>query len=94
MNANVDLNIIIQKLLNDTYGLIFLCSIIFLVILAMVIYFVAKSGLISEIKNYLEYRNKSEQDRLKNQENLLNDSLFKNVKSELEYHFNIEKIQK
>ncbi|OUY08723.1 hypothetical protein [Acinetobacter populi] len=94
INAELDLNAIIEKLLNDTYGLIFLCIIIFLVILTVFVYFIAKSGLISEIKNYLEYRNKSEQDRLKNQNDLLAMASFKPIENELKYHFDIERIQK
>lgn len=94
VNAELDLNIIVNKLIGNTYGVVFLCLIGVFIIIVVSIYFIAKSGFLTEVRAFLEYKIKNESNKIKNKEDIMNEPAINYIKEDIQYHNNVEKLQK
>ncbi|MGD9699298.1 MULTISPECIES: hypothetical protein [unclassified Acinetobacter] len=56
LNAELNLNQFALKILESAYGLEFTCVIIFLIVVVASIYFIAKSGVITGLREFSEHR--------------------------------------
>lgn len=93
INANIDLNTVILRLLESPVGLVFLCLIMLGILLVFAIYFIAKSGFISGLREHSEHRNKKINDQITEQEKLLNDTFLTDFKDQLTYHIKVSKLE-
>ncbi|MND72387.1 hypothetical protein D3C80_639350 [compost metagenome] len=55
-NTDLDLNNIASIILGSTYGLEFICVLLVIFVLVASIYFIAKSGFISSLREHSEHR--------------------------------------
>ncbi|MDX8254691.1 hypothetical protein [Acinetobacter pittii] len=79
INAEVDLNPLLQRIVESSGGLIFCSAVILILVFVIAIYFIAKSGVINSIREHQEYKVKRANDEIKYQEELLKDDSFKNI---------------
>jgi uncharacterized membrane protein len=92
INANVDLNSVVNKIQNSAYGIEFICAITTIIILVTCIYFLAQTGVFSGIRDFSDYRRKKRNEIIAEQERLLEDEFLKEYSSELEYHIKASKL--
>ena len=71
VDAKVDFTAILSEIMKSEYGLVFICSLLFLIVLAAFLYMFGKSGIISHFKIYTEYSNKKFLRENKKKEDLL-----------------------
>ncbi|MDC5474603.1 DUF4747 domain-containing protein, partial [Acinetobacter baumannii] len=83
VNAELDLNIIVNKLIGNAYGVFFLCLIGIFIILVVSIYFIAKSGFLNEVRAFLEYKIKNESNKIKNKEDIMNEPAINYIKEDI-----------
>lgn len=94
LNAELDLNIFLEKLLENPYGLAF-CSVIILIVLFIVgMYFFTRLGILNNIREHQEYKIKRVNEEIKYQEELLKDESFKKYKSKIKYNLDVERLGK
>src|SRR5690606_7127949 len=92
LNAELNLNQFALKILESAYGFEFICVIIFIIVVVASIYFIAKSGGISGLREYSEHRWRKQNEHINEQENLLiGDSLLE-FSDELKYHLKVSKL--
>lgn len=92
LNAEINLNQFALKLLESTYGLEFICVLIFLVVMVSSIYFLAKSGVISGLRDYSDYKRRKKNEYIDEQENLLKEDTLTEFSNELKYHLKVAKL--
>lgn len=92
LNAELNLNQFALKILESTYGLEFICVIIFLVVIVASIYFIAKSGLISGLREHGEHKRRKRNEHINEQENLLIGDMLLEFSDELKYHLKVSKL--
>lgn len=92
-NGELDLTQVILKVLERNYG--FELVYILLVIGAIVActYFIAKSGVVSGIRDFSDHRRKKNNDRITEEERLLKDEFLKEYISEIAYHVKVSKLE-
>src|SRR5690606_18146318 len=92
LNTKLNLNQFALKILESAYGFEFICIIISFIVVVASIYFIAKSGVISGLREYSEHRRKKHNEHISEQENLLiGDSLLE-FSDELKYHLKVSKL--
>jgi len=92
LNAELNLNQFALKILESAYGFEFICVIIFIIVVVASIYSIAKSGVISGLREYSEHRRRKQNEHINEQENLLiGDSLLE-FSDELKYHLRVSKL--
>lgn len=92
-NINLDLNAFIVKIQNSAYGLEFICGITTVIVLVTCIYFLAKSGVVSGIRDYSDHRRKKRNEIIAEQVELLEDKILKDYENDLEYHIKVSKLE-
>lgn len=93
VDAKVDFTAILSEIMKSEYGLVFICSLLFLIVLAAFLYMFGKSGIISHFKIYTEYSNKKFLREIEQKEELLNDEALSEFKGDMEYHIKVSKLE-
>jgi len=94
INAELNLNSLLEQLLDNPYGLFAICLVIGLIIVISAVFFLAKSGILSSIREHQEYKMRRIKDEIKDQEELLEDESFKKYKHQIKYHLDVTKLNK
>ena len=94
INADVDLNPLLQRIVESSGGLIFCSAVIIILVFVIAIYFIAKSGVINSIREHQEYKVKRANDEIKYQEELLKDDSFKKYKHKIQYNLDVARLGK
>lgn len=94
INAELNLNSLLEQLLDNPYGLFTICLIIGLIIIISAIFFLAKSGILSTIREHQEYKMRRIKDEIKDQEEMLVDESFKQYRHQIRYHLDVAKLNK
>lgn len=92
LNAELNLNQFALKILESAYGLEFTCVIIFLIVVVASIYFIAKSGVITGLREFSEHRRRKRNEQINEQENLLVGDTLLEFSDELQYHLKVSKL--
>ena len=92
-NTDLDLNNIALIILGSAYGLEFICVLVVIFVLVASIYFIAKSGFISSLREHSEHRRKKRNELITDQEKLLDDKFLTEFSSDLEYHIKVSKLE-
>lgn len=92
LNTELNLNQVALKILESSYGLEFICVIIFLIVVVASIYFVAKSGIFSGLREYSDHRRRKRNEYINEQENLLAGDVMLEFSDELKYHLKVSKL--
>ncbi|MFN3289073.1 MAG: hypothetical protein ACK410_01275 [Acinetobacter sp.] len=93
INASVDLNSVLNKIQNSTYGIEFICVISTIIVVVACIYFLAKSGVVSGVRDYSDHRRKKRNEIIAEHQKLLKDKILKDYSSDLEYHIKVSKLE-
>ncbi len=93
VDAKVDFTAILSEIMKSEYGLVFICSLLFIIVLAAFLYMFGKSGIISHFKVYSEYSNKKYLREIEQKEDLLNDEALSEFKGDMEYHIKVSKLE-
>lgn len=95
-NLNTELNLgpLLERILENPYGLGFCAVVIVIILFVVAIYFIAKSGIINSIREHQEYKVKKVNEEIKYQEDLLKDESFKKYKSKIKYNLDVERLGK
>lgn len=93
-NLNTELNLgpVLEKILENPYGLFAICLVLGLILVIALVFFLAKSGILSSIREYQEYKARKIKDEIKDQEELLKDESFKKYKNQIQYHIDVTKL--
>lgn len=94
MNAELDLSPIIPYLLKSTYGVIFLCVLVFFASIIFGVYLLIKSGLLTSIRELHEFKSSKIDAHIKTQKELLIDPDFSGCKDEIAYNLKLAKLEK
>jgi hypothetical protein len=92
LNAELNLNQFALKIIESAYGLEFTCVIIFLIVVVASIYFIAKSGVITGLREFSEHRRRKRNEQINEQENLLVGDTLLEFSDELQYHLKVSKL--
>lgn len=92
LNAELNLNQFAVKILESTYGLEFTYVIIFLIVVVASIYFIAKSGVITGLREFSEHKRRKRNEQINEQENLLIGDTLLEFSDELKYHLKVSKL--
>ncbi len=93
ITGELDITQILLKILEQTYGFEVLYTIIIVGTIVASTYFIAKSGLITGIRDYSEHRRKKRNEQIAEQEMLLEDKFLKKYTKELDYHVKVAKLE-
>lgn len=91
---SVKLNELIDAIMQSQYGMLLLSILLVFFLLIIFVYFVAKSGFLSGVVQYQEYKLKKVNDDIDYQESLLNDSSFKKYENKIKYNLEVAKLCK
>lgn len=94
LNSELNLTPVLEKVLNNPYGLIAICIVVGLILIIALVFFIAHSGILSSIREYQEYKVRKIKDEIKDQEDLLKDDSFKKYKAQIQYHLDVTKLNK
>lgn len=89
---NFDLNKFIDQHVDFGSGLSSFNILFFVIFFVVSLYFIGKSGFFSGLREHSEYRRKKIKYLFEDQEELLQDPSFKNLKGNLEYHLKVAKL--
>lgn len=93
INTNVNLNPVIIRLLESEWGLVFICIMIFLLVIGGLVYLLAKSGVMSGFTAYTEHTSKKFHKEIEYKEELLSDESLIEFKDLMEYHVKVSKLE-
>ncbi|MHA3078848.1 hypothetical protein [Acinetobacter sp. ANC 5502] len=94
MNAEIDFSPIIPYLLKSTYGVIFICVLALFASIIFGMYFLIKSGLLTSIREFHEFKSSKIDAYIKTQKKFLNDPDFSECKDEIAYNLKLAKLEK
>lgn len=94
MNAEIDLSPVIPYLLKSTYGVVFLCVLALFASIIFGMYFLIKSGLLTSIREFHEFKSSKIDAHIKTQKKFLNDPDFSGCKDEIAYNLKLSKLEK
>lgn len=93
MNADINVNEILQLIQKLPYGILFTYFIVFSAVIIAGIFFIGKSGFISGLRSHSEYNRKKIDREIKQKEKLLNDIKLQEFKAAMEYHIKVMKLE-
>ncbi|MEQ1324606.1 hypothetical protein [Acinetobacter soli] len=93
INTDVNLNPVVSRLLESEWGLVFICIMIFLLVIGGFVYLLAKSGVMSGFTAYTEHTSKKFHKEIEYKEELLSDESLIEFKDLMEYHVKVSKLE-
>lgn len=93
INTDVNLNPVVIRLLESEWGLLFICIMIFLLVIGGFVYLLAKSGVMSGFTAYTEHTSKKFHKEIEYKEELLSDESLIEFKDLMEYHVKVSKLE-
>lgn len=94
LNSDLNLNPLLDLVIASPYGSA-ICGFLFcLAIFTAIVFFIAKSGILSIIREHQEYKIRKIKDEINDQEELLKDDSLKKNKLQIQYHLNVSKLNK
>lgn len=94
LSAGLDLNPYLEKVINSPYGIFIFTALLFLVLVVSLVLFLAKSGILSAIREHQEYKARRIKDEITDQEELLKDDNFKKYRTQIQYNLDVTKLNK
>lgn len=94
LNTELNLNPLVDRMLDNPYGLFAIFLVLGLILVIALVFFLAKSGILSTIREHQEYKISKIKDEIKDQEELLKDESFKKYKNQIQYHLDVIKLNK
>lgn len=92
MAINLNADPIVSKVVGGPYGIEFIYIFIIVSSIVAILYFIAKSGFILNLIEFLEYRSQRIDKEIAAQEKILEDDSLAEFKSQLEYHVKVSKL--
>lgn len=94
LNSELNLTPLLEKILDNPYGLFVICMVLGLILIIALVFFIARSGILSSIREHQEYKVRKIKDEIKDQEELLKDDSFKRYRDQIQYHLDVTKLSK
>ncbi|MCH7303503.1 hypothetical protein NDN11_15295 [Acinetobacter sp. C26M] len=94
LNSELNLTPLLERIIDNPYGVIICSSVLFLVLVVAIVFFVAKSGILSSIREHQDHKIQRINDEIKDQEKLLSDASFEKYKNQIQYHLDVSKLNK
>lgn len=94
LNSELNLTPVLEKILNNPYGLIAICIVVGLILIIAFVFFIARSGIVGSIREHQEYKVRKIKDEIRDQEELLKDDSFIKYKDQIQYHLDVAKLNK
>ena len=92
VNGTFDFTPIVLKLIDSTYGVVFLSIVFILFVSGYVLSMLLKSGIISSFATFSDHRREQRHKQIAEQEKLLEDEFLKEYSDELKYHIKASKL--
>ena len=89
LNAGLNLDPLIERLLDNPYGLAIFIFLAVLGVLILIFGYIFKSGILNSIREHQEYKDRRVREEIKDQQDLLEDEAFKRYKNQIKYHLGL-----
>lgn len=93
LNGSFDLTQIALKIIESTYGLVFISFLLFLIAFGGFIYLLSKSGVFSNFATYTEHTSKKFHKEIESKKELINDDSLSEFKGAMEHHVKVSKLE-
>lgn len=93
LNGSFDLTQIALKIIESTYGLVFISFLLFLIAFGGFIYLLSKSGVFSNFATYTEHTSKKFHKEIEYKKELINDDSLSEFKGAMEHHVKVSKLE-
>ncbi|ENX36812.1 hypothetical protein F889_00063 [Acinetobacter colistiniresistens] len=81
LNSELNLTPLLERIIDNPYGVIVCSIVLFLVLVVAIVFFIAKSGILSSIREHQDHKIQRINDEIKDQEKLLDDVSFEKYKN-------------
>ncbi|MFW1850456.1 hypothetical protein ACG9XR_07740 [Acinetobacter guillouiae] len=93
LSGSLDLTQIALKIIENTYGLVFISVLLALITFGGFVYLLSKSGVFSSFATYTEHTSKKFHKEIEYKEKLIDDTSLSEFKSAMEHHIKVSKLE-